>query len=143
MTKLANIIRYPTLSVNVAPPHRHTLTDKVAACRLIATFAHMAAERDDKGKFVKGRKKTGGMQKGYEAPLKKEFRELMADFSRENYDKFVYAMTQCEPKDFCRYYLEALKFNLPMLQSVTLENTKGIANALTDRLRSLAVGKEE
>ncbi len=102
----------------------------------------MAAERDEKGQFIKGRKKTGGMQKGYEAPVKKEFRELMADFSRENYDKFVFAMSNCEPKDFCRFYLEALKFNLPMLQSVTLENTKGIANALTDKLKMLAEGKE-
>lgn len=103
----------------------------------------MAAERDEKGKFVKGRQKTGGMQKGYEAPVKKEFRELMADYSRKNYDNFQKAMMECEPKDFCRYYLEALKFNLPMLQSVALENTKGIANALTDRLRNLALGKED
>lgn len=101
------------------------------------------AERDEKGKFTKGHKKTGGMKKGYEAPVKKEFRELMADYSREHFSEFVFAMTQCEPKDFCRYYLEALKFNLPMLQSVTLENTKGIANALTDKLRNLAMGKEE
>lgn len=103
----------------------------------------MAVERDDKGRFVKGRPKTGGKQKGYETPVKKEFRELMADYSRENFDNFQKAMMECEPKDFCRFYLEALKFNLPMLQSVTLENTKGIANALTDKLRSLAMGKDE
>jgi hypothetical protein len=102
----------------------------------------MAAERDEKGKFVKGREKTGGVKKGYEAPVKKEFRELMAEYSRDNYHNFCTAMMECEPKDFCRYYLEALKFNLPMLQSVTLENTKGIANALTDKLRNLAIGKE-
>lgn len=102
----------------------------------------MAEERDDKGRFAKGRKKTGGMQKGYEAPVKKEFRELMADYSRDNFGNFCKAMMECEPRDFCRFYLEALKFNLPMLQSVTLENTKGIANALTDKLRSLAMGKE-
>lgn len=98
----------------------------------------MSEERDDKGRFVKGRTKTGGMKKGYEAPVKKEFRELMADFSRENFDAFRTAMLSCEPRDFCRFYLEALKFNLPMLQSVTLENTKSLANALTDKLRSLA-----
>ena len=46
----------------------------------------MTAERDAKGKFTKGHKKTGGMQKGYETPVKKEFRELMADYSRENFD---------------------------------------------------------
>ena len=103
----------------------------------------MAAERDEKGQFAKGRTKTGGKQKGYEAPVKKEFRELMADFSRETYEDFLAAFAKCEPKDKCKVWLDALKFNLPMLQSVTLENTKGIANAFTDKLRNLALGKEE
>lgn len=103
----------------------------------------MAAERNEKGQFEKGRKKTGGKSKDYVSPVKKEFRELMANYSRENYDKFVFAMTQCEPKDFCRFYLDALKFNLPMLQSVALDNTKGFANSLTDTIRKLANGEKE
>ena len=103
----------------------------------------MAAERNEKGQFVKGRKKTGGVQKGYEYPVKKEFRELMADYSRENYDKFVFSMTQCEPKDFCRFYLEALKFNLPMLQSVTLDNTKEFRTTLTEKIKEIATGNHK
>ena len=103
----------------------------------------MAAERNEKGQFVKGKKKTGGMQKGYESPVKKEFRELMADYSRENYDKFVFSMTQCEPKDFCRFYLEALKFNLPMLQSVTLDNTKEFRTTLTEKIKEIATGNHK
>jgi hypothetical protein len=102
----------------------------------------MAAERNAKGQFQAGHEKTGGKQKGYEAPVKKEFRELMADFSRENYENFCRMVMELEPKEFCKVYLDALKFNLPMLQSVALENTKGITNALTDKLRSLAMGKE-
>lgn len=107
-----------------------TFADKICFC--------MADKRDDKGRFISGHKKTGGMKKGYEAPVKKEFRELMADFSRVNYDKFCFAMTQCEPKDFCKFYLESLKFNLPMLQSVSLENMKQVANDFTDVLRKLS-----
>lgn len=103
----------------------------------------MTAERNEKGQFVKGRKKTGGVQKGYESPVKKEFRELMADYSRENYGKFVFSMTQCEPKDFCRFYLEALKFNLPMLQSVTLDNTKEFRNTLTEKIKEIATGNHK
>lgn len=103
----------------------------------------MAAERNEKGQFVKGRKKTGGVQKGYESPVKKEFRELMADYSRENYDKFVFSMTQCEPKDFCRFYLEALKFNLPMLQSVTLDETKDFRTTLTEKIKEIATGNHK
>ncbi len=99
-------------------------------------------KRNSKGQFEKGNKKLGGKQKGYESPVKKEFRELMADFSRENFDNFKTAMMDCEPRDFCRFYLESLKFNLPMLQSVTLENTKSIANDFTEKLRRLANGEE-
>ncbi len=102
----------------------------------------MAIDKNEKGQFAKGRKKTGGVQKGYVSPIKKEFRDLMADFSRENYDKFVFSMTQCEPKDFCRFYLEALKFNLPMLQSVALEGTKEFKNTLTQKIKEIATGKK-
>lgn len=102
----------------------------------------MAIDKNEKGQFAKGRKKTGGVQKGYVSPIKKEFRDLMADFSRENYDKFVFSMTQCEPKDFCRFYLEALKFNLPMLQSVALEGTKEFKNTLTQKIKEIATCKK-
>ena len=51
----------------------------------------MATERNSKGQFVKGRAKTGGKQKGYESPIKKEFRELCADFSREAWEDFMEA----------------------------------------------------
>ena len=51
----------------------------------------MAAERNSRGQFEKGRAKTGGKQKGYESPIKKEFRELCADFSREAWEDFMAA----------------------------------------------------
>ena len=35
----------------------------------------MAADRNTKGQFEKGRTKTGGKQKGYESPITKEFRK--------------------------------------------------------------------
>lgn len=101
----------------------------------------MEIDKNEKGQFAEGRKKTGGKQKGYTSPVNKEFRELMAGFSKENYEKFVFSMMQCEPKDFCRFYLELLKFNLPMLQSVSLETTKEFSTTLTDRIRAIASGK--
>lgn len=145
MTKVNHILSSFTLSIKLAIVKAFNLMDKVHQQTFCLTFApninHMA-ERNAKGQFEEGHEKSGGKQKGYEAPVKKEFRELMADYSREHYETFCRAMMECDPKDFCRYYLEALKFNLPMLQSVTLENTKGITNALTDKLRNLAMGKE-
>ena len=59
----------------------------------------MAADRNSKGQFEKGRPKTGGKQKGYESPITKEFRELCADFSREAWEDFMAAWYKCEPKD--------------------------------------------
>lgn len=133
------------LSVELRPEDLPCLTDINAKRNTMATFAHnylYMANRNEKGQYEKGHEKAGGMKKGYESPIKKEFREMMADFSRENFLNFCEAMKDCEPRDFCRFYLESLKFNLPMLQSVTLENTKGIANDLTERLRNLANGKD-
>lgn len=103
----------------------------------------MAAQRDDKGRFVKGSGKTGGMKKGYTAPVKKELRQLMLDFSLDNYKAFVTAMENCEPKDFCRFYLEALKFNVPLLQNVELGTNKEQISEFSLRLKAMSEKKEE
>nr|DAH17201.1 MAG TPA: hypothetical protein [Bacteriophage sp.] len=98
----------------------------------------MAEDRNENGQFAKGRKKTGGKQKGYEAPAKKELRQMMHDFSVDAYENFMEAYLKCEPYQKCRVYLEAVKFNLPMLQSVTLEDKQGATNDLTERLKSMS-----
>lgn len=68
----------------------------------------MAADRNTKGQFEKGRAKTGGKQKGYESPITKEFRELCADFSREAWDDFMAAWYKCEPKDKVATFIKIL-----------------------------------
>lgn len=98
--------------------------------------------RNNKGQFEKGHIKEGGKQKGYVAPNVKELRSLIAEFTIEKFEAYCISMMQLEPKDFVKAYQDMLKFVLPTLQSVALENTKGIANALTDKLRNLAIGKE-
>lgn len=94
----------------------------------------MAADRNSKGQFEKGRPKTGGKQKGYESPITKEFRELCADFSREAWDDFMSAWHDCEPKDKVTSFIKILEFNCPKLQSVTLEDKREVHNALTEKL---------
>lgn len=103
----------------------------------------MAAARDSKGRFIKGTGKTGGMKKGYVAPVKKELRQMMLDFSLDNYQAFIQAMEHCEPKDFCRYYLEALKFNVPLLQSVELGANKEQVSEFSLRLKAMSEKKEK
>lgn len=98
----------------------------------------MAEDRNEKGQFVKGRAKTGGKQKGYETPVKKELRQMLADFTVDSFDQFMIAWSKCEPKDKCNIWLQAARFNIPMLQAVALENTKELTNELTERIKKLS-----
>lgn len=112
-------------------------------CRIVPTFASylvkdMATDRNSKGQFEKGRAKSGGKQKGYESPIKKEFRELCADFTRDAWDDFMAAWYKCEPKDKVSTFIKMLEFNCPKLQTVTLEDKREIANALTEKLKQMS-----
>ena len=84
----------------------------------------MAADRNTKGQFEKGRTKTGGKQKGYESPITKEFRELCADFSREAWEDFMEAWYKCEPKDKVATFIKILEFNYrPSLLTISVRFT--------------------
>ena len=112
-------------------------------CRIVCTFASylvkdMATDRNSKGQFEKGRARSGGKQKGYESPIKKEFRELCADFTRDAWDDFMAAWYKCEPKDKVSTFIKMLEFNCPKLQTVTLEDKREIANALTEKLKQMS-----
>lgn len=112
-------------------------------CRIVCNFASylvkdMATDRNSKGQFEKGRAKSGGKQKGYESPIKKEFRELCADFTRDAWDDFMAAWYKCEPKDKVSTFIKMLEFNCPKLQTVTLEDKREIANALTEKLKQMS-----
>lgn len=98
----------------------------------------MAADRNTKGQFEKGRAKTGGKQKGYESPITKEFRELCAAFTREAWDDFLIAWNKCEPKDKVTSFIKILEFNCPKLQNVTLDDKREVHNTLTEKLRQMS-----
>lgn len=117
--------------------------DKVCTYQDIANFAaryfrKMAADRNTKGQFEKGRAKTGGKQKGYESPITKEFRELCAAFTREAWDDFLVAWNKCEPKDKVTSFIKILEFNCPKLQNVTLDDKREVHNTLTEKLRQMS-----
>lgn len=111
--------------------------------RIVCTFAvhlvkDMAVDRNSRGQFEKGRAKSGGKQKGYESPIKKEFRELCANFTRDAWDDFMEAWYNCDPKDKVNTFIKLLEFNCPKLQTVTLEDKREIANALTEKLKQMS-----
>lgn len=101
------------------------------------------AERDDKGKFVKGHAKQGGRKEGTPNAVQKELRALLQNFSVERYETFVRMALECEPKDFCKIYLEALKFNLPALQSISLDATDEVKETIESKLRQLSQNELE
>lgn len=103
------------------------------------------AERDDKGKFVKGHAKQGGRKEGTPNAIQKELRSLMQDFTFENFAIFKQMALQCEPKDFCKVYVDVAKLCLPSLQSISLENTDEIKETIESKLLLLSqkeMGKE-
>lgn len=66
----------------------------------------------------------------------------MREYSIEHFNDFVLAMKDLEAKDYCRFYLEALKFNLPLLQAVTLDSGEK-AITIEGYLRDLAQKKKK
>lgn len=99
----------------------------------------MTEDRESNGRLAKGHRYLGGgRKKGQQNAVKKELRDLLREFSIENYNKFIYAMSNCEPKDFCRYYIEVLKFNVPALQSIDLTAQESLQRTIEDRLLALS-----
>lgn len=96
------------------------------------------AERDEKGKFVKGHAKQGGRKEGTPNVIQKELRKLMQNFTMDNYKTFVEMSLQCEPKDFCKIYIDAAKLCLPALQSISLDTTDEIKETIESKLLLLS-----
>ncbi len=102
----------------------------------------MTEDRESDGKLKKGHKYLGGGRKpGQQNAVKKELRELLRQFSVENYQNFLLAMKNCEAKDYCRYYIEVLKFNVPALQSIDLSAQESLQRTIEDRLLALSEKK--
>lgn len=101
------------------------------------------AERDDKGKFVKGHAKQGGRKEGTPNAIQKELRMLMQNFTIDNYNTFVKMALQCEPKDFCKLYIDAAKLCLPALQSISLDAADEVKETIESRLLLLSKAESE
>lgn len=96
------------------------------------------AERDDKGKFVKGHAKKGGRKEGTTNVVQKELRLLLQDFTLENFNTFATMALQCDPKDFCKLYVDVAKLVLPSLQSISLDSSEEIKQSIESKLLLLS-----
>ena len=68
-------------------------------------------------------KKTGGRTAGTPNKISQNLREMLRQFTLDNFE----AAMKCweaidDPKDRFKLYLEAMKFNLPMLQQIQMDD---------------------
>lgn len=99
----------------------------------------MTIERDNRGRLVKGHKALPGCgkPKGYETPEKKMKREMLGKFVAEHYNTFVESALQLEARDFCRIYLEAMRYVIAPLQSIDITSSEGKEKTIEDVLSDI------
>ena len=87
--------------------------------------------------------KTGGRRRGSANHITRLTRELLTDFMTENYDGFKDAMAQLPAIDFVRAYISIIKYVVPTLQSVSMEQNKSKQTTIEETLIKLSGEAEE
>lgn len=91
--------------------------------------------------FQKGRKKTGGREKGTPNKASNEIRQFLADFFNEykDSDRFKQDLAALEPRERMRVLVAILPYLTPKLQSVDADvNVGADSNNIADIFRRLA-----
>lgn len=87
--------------------------------------------------------RVGGRKKGTPNKITAEFREMIKKFTAENYENFINDWTKITDKEKkCRIYIEMVKFVLPSLSSVSLENNVKVDTTVS-RIRQMRDDMEE
>jgi hypothetical protein len=104
--------------------------------------------KQNKTSFKKGQAKTGGRQKGSLNKITAPIKELLAEYSQANWERFQVEINRLEGIDYVKTYLALLEYVTPKLQRITLptelyeepRNTDRLSTAerreLIDRLRT-------
>ena len=86
-------------------------------------------------------KKFGGRSKGTPNKITTDMRKLMKNFALDNFDKFEKEWGKIKrPQDKAKIYLEACKFILPALQSVSFVDETDRSTTVEEKLKQLAEG---
>lgn len=86
-----------------------------------------------------------GRPKGAQSQEKKELRELIKSLAEKNFEEFQKRMDNIDKPDiYCRVYIDMIKFVLPSLQSVTIDDVTDKKKSIEDKLTELSekAGKE-
>ena len=87
--------------------------------------------------------RVGGRKKGTPNKITAEFREMIKKFTAENYENFINDWKKITDKEKkCRIYIEMVKFVLPSLSSVSLENNVKVDTTVS-RIRQMRDDMEE
>lgn len=72
--------------------------------------------------FKKGRKKTGGRQKGTPNKVKSDLKKQIEGFIVDNFAEFVKELNLIDnPTDKCKMYLKMMEFTLPKQKQIDLD----------------------
>ena len=88
-----------------------------------------------KGNFKRGRKKTGGRQKGTPNKVTKALKAQLMGFVTDNFDAFIEDLNNMYPQDRAKLYVKIFEFVLPKQQQIDLDGEVQI-NALNVEFKS-------
>lgn len=85
-----------------------------------------------------------GRPKGAQNVEKKELRKLIKALAEKKFDDFEKKLDAIDkPELYCRVYIDMIKFVLPTLQSVTLDDTTNKEKTIEERLNELSKEAEK
>ena len=97
------------------------------------------SNRDSKGRFVAGSKPTHVKQQGEKQKVPKTMRTLLKRYSIEHFDEFCTRMAELQPRDYCRLYVDMLRYVVHALQAIQVD-TEDVSQdtSIELRIRNLA-----
>ena len=76
------------------------------------------------------KKLEGSGRKPGQKAQNQELRDLIRNFTRENWDTFVARMATLDDKEYCQLFEKLLKYVLPTISSVRFEQENAINGAV-------------
>jgi hypothetical protein len=91
--------------------------------------------RPPKGNFKKGRKKTGGRQKGTPNKVTKALKAQLTGFVTDNFEAFIEDLNNMYPDQRAKLYVKIFEYVLPKQKQIDLDGEVKI-NALKVEFKS-------
>lgn len=84
----------------------------------------------------------GGREKGTPNKATKMTRDLINNLLCEEYDRFKKELDGLKPNEFCKLYVDLIRYVTPTLKSVDVNESNATNSSLAERLRLMAEGSE-